>query len=482
MPDNENMDAPANIPPLIPIILCGGGGSRLWPVSRQFYPKPFVKRKEKPTLFMETVLRAAELSQKEELIIVCNEAHRFYVQDTLKQCGVTGHILLEEEGRNTAPAITLGAMAALERYEDSLLLILPSDHAIANSQSFLNTVRQTIPAAMSGKIVLFGAPPDKAERGYGYIEKGEYIGFGCATVKRFVEKPTLENARAMLEKGGFYWNSGIFFARASALIEETQKYAENVWTACDSAWRNRSKDLFFTRPCSGDFLSSPSISIDYAILERSSRLAMAPLQTAWSDLGSWNSFYEIGAKDDNGNVTNGDVLLVDVNNSYVHSEKRLVAAMGVNDLAIIESSDAVLIMPREVSQDVRNIVDLLKEARREEYQSHPKVYRPWGSYESLVKGDRFQVKRIIVNPAAALSRQFHHHRSEHWVIVKGSAQVTIDDKEMFLTENQSVYIPVNSLHSLRNPGRIPLEMIEIQTGAYLGEDDIVRVEDLYGRS
>lgn len=463
--------------PVIPVILSGGSGMRLWPISRHAYPKPFVNRDQKHTLFMDTLLRSGQLPGTESAIIVCNEEHRFYVEDALSKCGMRGTIILEPEGRNTAPAIALASLAALERYEDALLLIMPSDHALGDTGKFIEIVSQTIPMAAKGFIALFGVKPDRPECGYGYIECGEEIGQGCMTVNGFIEKPPLEKAQEMLVQDKFYWNCGIFFARASVLLEELEHYAPDIHLSCEAAWKSRRLDNTFIRPGKKEFLACASNSIDYAVMERTSRTVMIPLDTSWSDLGSWNSFYEIGQKDESGNVTTGDVLLHDVRDSYIHSEKRLVAAIGIQDMAIIESGDAVLVAPRERSQDVRGIVEQLKSSGRDEYRSHPKVYRPWGSYESLVKGNGFQVKRTIVKPGASLSLQLHYHRAEHWVIVKGTAEITIDGDTSLFTENQSVYIPAGSRHRLKNPGLIPLEIIEIQTGSYLGEDDIVRIED-----
>lgn len=467
--------------PVIPVILCGGSGMRLWPVSRHIYPKPFVDRDKKRTLFMDTLLRIEHLPRRKSALIVCNEEHRFYVQEALSECGMDGSIILEPEGRNTAPAIALAALAALEHHEDALLLIMPSDHVIGDGGVFLEDVTRAVPMGAEGRLALFGVKPDRAECGYGYIECGEEIGQSCKLVKRFVEKPSEDKAQEMLAQDNFFWNCGIFFARASVFMRELEQYAPDVHKACMASWKGKACDNAFIRPDKKEFLTCPSTSIDYAVMEHTDRAIMIPLNTSWNDLGSWNSFYEIGEKDEDENVASGDTLLHDVKRSYIHSEKRLVAAIGVQDLAIIESGDAVLVMPRERTQDVRRIVERLKSEGREEYRSHPKVYRPWGSYENLTRGERFQVKRLIVKPGGILSLQFHHHRAEHWVIVRGAAEITINNEKSFYTENQSVYIPAGSRHMLKNPGLIPLEMIEVQTGSYLGEDDIVRLEDVYGR-
>lgn len=467
---------------ITPVILCGGNGTRLWPLSRELYPKPFLKMGDGGSLFRNTLERAKILEDCKTPIILSNEEHRFYIMETLAEAGIDGRVILEPEPRNTAPALCLAALALRgEGQEDDLMLVMPSDHYFEDSSIFCQTVIKAMPIASQGHIVTFGITPARPDSGYGYIEQGKAIDDFCYAVNRFVEKPDAEKAAQMLANGNYYWNSGIFFLSARRYLEELRKFAPDILAACENAWTKKTEDEKFIRPDPLSFLEGPENSIDYAIMEKTDKAAMAPLPCAWSDMGSWEAFYTTSTQDNNGNVCEGDVFMEDTRNSYIHSEDRLVAAIGVRDMVIVESSDAVLVMPRERSQEVKKVASYLKENNREECRFHPLVYRPWGSYERLVAGSRFQVKRIIVKPDCSLSLQMHHHRSEHWIVVSGTAEITIDGKTSLYTENQSVYIPLGSSHKLRNPGIIPLELIEVQSGSYLGEDDIVRYDDDYGR-
>lgn len=466
---------------IVPVILCGGSGTRLWPLSRETYPKQFVDLGEGETLFGRTLQRTRSLSERGAPVIVCNEEHRFYVLDALRQCGETGDVLLEPAPRNTAPATALAALALRERGGDPLMLVLPSDHAIEDTETFCKGVRQAAAAAEEGRIVTFGVTPTGPETGFGYIEMGAPLPFGGFQVARFVEKPERRQAEAMLAEGNFAWNSGMFLLRASVLLEELERYAPGICAGCLEAWEGRRRDRGFCRPDKAAFLATPSLSLDYAVMEKTDRAAVLPLALGWNDLGSWEAMYVVGRKDEQGNVCVGDVLAEDTEGCYFNARHRLLAALGVRDLVVVETQDAVLVAPRRRAQDVKRIVARLQNERREECRRHPLVPRPWGSYETLALGDRFQVKRIIVNPGAELSLQMHHHRAEHWVVVSGTAEVSNGDDIRLFTENQSTYIPVGMKHRLKNPGVIPLVLIEIQSGAYLGEDDIVRLADAYGR-
>lgn len=468
------------MPSIAPVILCGGSGTRLWPLSRQTYPKQFVDLGDGRTLFKNTLARARRISESTEPVIVCNEAHRFYVTAALRESGVRGAVLLEPTPRNTAPAIALAAFSLVEGGGDPPMLVLPSDHAIGDENAFAAGVGSAVSLAEQGNIVTFGITPAAPETGFGYIEQGAALGPGFH-VARFVEKPDAATARAMLAQGGFLWNSGMFLVRASVYLQELERYAPGIFAACRAAWQNRTMDGVFCRPDVAAFQGSPSDSIDYAVMERTERAAVVPLSTAWSDLGSWEAFYQAEPRDGSGNVCHGDILTRDAENCYFNARHRLLAAIGVRDLVVVETRDAVLVVPRERVQEVKAVVDRLQAAERAECRQHPLVHRPWGSYETLVRDNRFQVKRIIVNPGAGLSLQMHHHRAEHWVVVNGTAEVTNGDETRLYTENQSTYIPAGTRHRLKNPGIIPLVLIEIQSGSYLGEDDIVRFADMYGR-
>lgn len=462
-----------------PVILCGGSGTRLWPLSRTTYPKQFVVLKDGRTLFTDTLRRAVAASGAGKPVIVCNKDHRFYVSSSLREEGVDGTIILEPQPRNTAPAIALAALAVVEE-EDGLLLVLPSDHTLDPPDLFYEGVREAVSLAEAGHLVTFGIQPVSPETGYGYIRGGASLGSHALRVERFLEKPDEQSARVMLEQGGHFWNSGIFFVKASTYLNELKAYAPAMFTACRDAWAQKRRDLDFVIPGEA-FLGSPGDSIDYAVMEHTRKAVVMPLDIRWNDLGSWDSFYTASPKDEAGNACEGDVLAKDSSDCYLHSSHRLIAALGVSNLAVVETQDAVLVASRERAQDVRAIVSRLHAERRPECEMHLKVYRPWGSYETLVKDQRFQVKRIIVNPGDETSLQLHYHRSEHWIIVSGTAEITIGESMRIYTENESLYIPLGTKHRIKNPGTIPLVFIEVQSGPYLGEDDIVRLEDVYGR-
>jgi mannose-1-phosphate guanylyltransferase/mannose-6-phosphate isomerase len=416
-------------------------------------------------------------------IIVCNDEHRFLVAEQLRQIGVqAAAILLEPVGRNTAPAVAIAALQALTLDPNAVLLVLPADHVIRSPDVFAEAVARGMAAAQAGNLVTFGIVPDAPETGYGYIQAGAEQPHGALALQKFVEKPDLSTARAYVASGEYLWNSGMFLLRADAYLAELEAHAPIMLAAARNALQKARTDLDFIRLDATAFGACPSDSIDYAVMERTTRGAVVPLSCGWSDVGSWSALWDVEDKDEARNVINGDVLLHDVETSYIRSESRLVAAVGISNLVVVETSDAVLIADKDRVQDVKHIVLALKKAQRGEATMHKRVYRPWGSYESLVNAHRFQVKRIIVNPGQQLSLQMHHHRAEHWIVVSGTARVTCGEKEFLLSEDESTYIPLGNRHRLANPGVIPLEMIEVQTGGYLGEDDIVRFQDIYGRN
>ena len=467
---------------LVPVILSGGAGTRLWPLSRELYPKQFLRLVAERTMLQETVARTEGLPGLAPPIVVCNENHRFMVAEQLRELGTAPQaIVLEPQGRNTAPAAAIAALLVSGGADaDPVLLVLPADHVITDVPAFQAAVAVGRVAAESGSLVTFGVVPDRAETGYGYIRRD--AGPGPAfSVAKFVEKPDSATARGYVESGEYYWNSGMFMFRASAYLAELGRYAPAMLAACRAALAAAGRDLDFLRLPAQEFASCPSDSIDYAVMERTDRAVVVPLAAGWSDVGSWAALADALPRDAEGNVTAGDVLTEDSSGCYLHSTSRLVAAVGLRDHVVVETKDAVLVAPRDRVQDVKELVAELKARGRYETSLHREVYRPWGSYDSIDSGDRFQVKRLIVNPGATLSLQLHHHRAEHWVVVTGTAKVTRGDEVFTLSENESTYIPIGARHRIENPGKIPLHIIEVQSGTYLGEDDIVRFEDRYGR-
>lgn len=465
-----------------PVVLAGGSGSRLWPKSRVAFPKQFLTLTSEKTMLQETLARLDGTSASSP-IIICNEAHRFLVAEQLRQNDVDhGGIVLEPVGRNTAPAIALAALHALKSDDDAMLLILAADHLIQDLPSFHKSISSAQTLAKQGKLVTFGIVPDEAHIGYGYIKSGDALQNGFS-VAEFVEKPDFATATRYVESGEYFWNSGMFMFKASVYLQELKKYAPAIFTACEKAIATETNDLDFIRIDADLFSASPDDSIDYAVMEKTEHAAMVSLNAGWSDVGSWSSLWQTSKdKDKNGNAITGDVMLENVSNSYINAEERLIAAIGLDNVVIVETKDAVLVANMDKVQDIKSIVTQLKAENRPEFEFHREVYRPWGHYDSIDNGERFQVKRITVKPGEKLSVQMHHHRAEHWIVVSGTANVTIDEKVTMLTENQSIYIPIGSVHSLENPGKIPLELIEVQSGTYLGEDDIVRFSDRYGRA
>ncbi len=475
---------------IYPVILSGGSGTRLWPLSRGLYPKQFIDFGGE-TLFGETLERVRALKDTAAPLVICNQTHRFLAASIMQGKGMPpgadadkkggqAKLILEPVGRNTAPAIAVAAFAALEADKNPVLLVLPSDHKIQPQERFAACVAKAVQAARRGRLVTFGVVPDRPATGYGYIIQGKSEG-EAHLIEKFVEKPDEQKAQDLLAKGNCLWNSGMFVFEAAAYLQELERLSPEIYKTSLAAWNSRKTDLDFIRLDEQAFAAIPADSIDYAVMEHTQKASVVPFDAGWHDLGAWESFHEIAPCDAQGNSSVGDVELVDSQNSYVYAASRLVAGIGLKDMLVVESPDAVLVMPQGRGQDVKKLLDALKAKRRSEVDTHLKVYRPWGSYETLVLGPRFQVKRIIVKPGAALSLQLHHHRAEHWVVVNGTAQVTVGEKSVLLCENQSVYIPLGDKHRLFNPGQIDLELIEIQSGTYLGEDDIVRFEDVYGR-
>jgi len=469
---------------IIPVILCGGSGTRLWPLSRDSYPKQFLHLLENQSLFQATVERLRGITS-ENPVAVTNDKHRFLVAEQLREINQKAEILLEPMGRNTAPAIAAAAIRALKNESSPMLLVLPSDHHIEQVDVFSEAVQTGAQAAKDGKLVTFGVVPTRAETGYGYIHAETKPLYNTEqpvyTVNGFKEKPDSQTAEQYLTSGEYFWNSGMFLFRADRYLEELEKFAPEILTSCQQAVEKGQDDLDFFRLDKDSFGSCPADSIDYAVMEKTDAACVVPLDAGWNDVGAWASLWDISPSDDNDNVICGDVIAHDSTHCHIHSESRLVTTLGVKNLVIVETSDAVLVADKDAAQNVKEIVNELKNANRSEGTIHREVYRPWGKYDSVDAGERFQVKRITVNPGATLSLQKHHHRAEHWVVVTGTAEITCDDDIRILSENQSTFIPLGSVHRLRNPGKIPLELIEIQSGSYLGEDDIERFEDHYGR-
>lgn len=470
----------------IPVIMAGGSGTRLWPLSRGNYPKQFLALTGDTTMLQQTLLRLKGLAHQAPLLI-CNEDHRFIAAEQVRQLGVAGaSILLEPVGRNTAPAIALAALQAIATNPDAVLLVLAADHVIEDEAAFQAAVQQAQPLAASGKLVTFGIVPTAPEIGYGYIRRGVSAG-SAYQVDAFVEKPNLATAEQYLASGEYYWNSGMFMFRADRYLALLGQYQPAMLSACQAAMAEVSPDLDFIRVKKAAFEACPDNSIDYAIMEPLSRdepqsVVVVPLAAGWNDVGGFAALWQVSGKNSDGNSHQGDVWSHNSQNCYVRAEQQLVATVGVQDLVVISTKDAVLVAHKDQAQDVKHIVAQLKANQRPEVTFHREVYRPWGKYDSVDNGERFQVKRITVKPGAKLSVQMHHHRAEHWIVVSGTAKVTIDGQDQYLTENQSVYIPITAVHALENPGKVDLELIEVQSGSYLGEDDIVRFEDRYGRA
>ena len=477
---------------VVPVILCGGSGTRLWPLSRTGFPKQFLCLSGKESLFQQAALRLVNLGNEvtriTSPIIVTGEDHRFLAAEQLREIGVElGCALLESLARNTAPALTLAALKAIEDGADPVMAVTPADQTVVNSVAFTTAMQQAITEAANGSIVILGVTPDKPETGYGYIQTAKSLrAEAIQTVQRFVEKPDASTAQTYLNEGGYYWNAGMFVLKASIWLKALEQFRPDILQATKAAWDKRSSDSKFVRPGKTEFAAIPSESIDYAAMEHcpgsSLPIKMVSLDAGWSDLGAWDAVWNVLPKDEAGNAHLGDVLTTDSRNTLVHATSRLVSLVGVENLIVVETPDAVLVADKSRSQDVKHIVTQLQSAKREEHTLHRKVHRPWGWYDSIDEGGRFKVKRIQVKPKASLSLQKHHHRAEHWIVVTGTAEITNGDKVLTLTENQSTYIPLGEVHRLANPGTIPLEIIEVQSGSYLGEDDIVRFEDTYGRA
>jgi mannose-1-phosphate guanylyltransferase len=469
---------------ILPVIIAGGSGSRLWPLSRDLMPKQFLKLDGDLTMLQATVMRLQGLNA-EAALVICNEDHRFVAAEQLRQINQLNHnIVLEPAGRNTAPAIALAALTAIRKGQDPLLLVLAADHVIADVDAFQQAVFAATEFAKADQLATFGIIPTAAETGYGYIKRGaskKLNGVEAYQVAQFVEKPKLETALEYLSSGDYYWNSGIFLFKASRYLAELKQHRPDIYAACEQAMAEVDPDLDFIRVNQQAFLACPSESIDYAVMEKTDAAVVVPLDANWSDVGSWSSLWDISEKNSQGNVHKGDVLSCDSTDNYVFAETALVATVGLQNIVVVQTKDAVLVATKDRVQDVKSIVQQLKELGRSEHKIHHEVYRPWGKYDSIDQGQRYQVKHITVNPGQKLSVQMHHHRAEHWIVVSGTALVSIDGVDTMLSENQSVYIPLGAVHALENPGKIPLELIEVQSGTYLGEDDIVRFSDRYGR-
>ena len=459
------------------VILAGGSGTRLWPLSRASHPKQFLELDGQNTMLQATLNRLDGLEIGSS-VTICNEQHRFFVAEQLRQVDKLGSIILEPVGRDTAPAI---ALAALTAKDDPVLLILAADHVIRDESAFCDAISNALPLAESGKLVTFGIVPEGPHTGFGYIKRGDPSGVGYA-VDEFVEKPSFEVAESYLASGCYYWNSGMFMFKASCYLAELEKFRPDIYRACKSSIEGSKSDLDFIRIDKNNFESCPSESVDYAVMENTTDAIVVPLDVGWSDIGSWSSLWDISDKDENGNVSRGDVMLHDSNNSYIRTDGCLVAAVGIDDLVVVATKDVVMVSHKDSVQNVKIIAQKLKDSSRSEWELHREVYRPWGKYDSIDNGERYQAKRITVKPGAKLSVQMHHHRAEHWIVVSGTAKVTNGSETFLLTENESTYIPIGVVHALENPGMVELELIEVQSGSYLGEDDIVRFEDRYGRS
>jgi mannose-1-phosphate guanylyltransferase / mannose-6-phosphate isomerase len=466
---------------VIPVILSGGAGTRLWPLSREMYPKQLLSLTGKPTMLQDTAMRLAAIAGAIEPIVVCNEAHRFTVAEQLRALDMqTSAILLEPSGRNTAPAVALAALKALSIDPDATLVVAPADHVIRDARQFQQAAEVAVALAQHGKLITFGIVAHSPETGYGYIRRGEGTG-PAYPVAQFIEKPPLDVAQQFVATGDYYWNSGMFVFQASQYLAELSSLAPDILAACTAAFQAAKTDLDFMRIDKAEFIKCRSESIDYAVMEKTHDALVLPLDVGWSDVGSWSSLFDVLPADEEGNVLLGDVMVHDTHDCYVHSTSRLVTAVGMEDHIIVETKDAILVAPKDRVQDVKELVAKIKKSGRTESALHREVFRPWGSYDSVDSGERFQVKRLTVKPGGVLSLQMHHHRAEHWIVVQGTARITRNDETFLLAENESTFIPVGATHRIENPGKVPLHIIEVQSGSYLGEDDIVRFEDNYGR-
>jgi mannose-1-phosphate guanylyltransferase/mannose-6-phosphate isomerase len=472
---------------IIPVILAGGSGTRLWPLSRQLFPKQLMNLVDENTMLQNTILRLSDYTGIDDPIIICNEDHRFMIAEQARQIKINpASIILEPVGRNTAPALAIAALKALDVNDDPILVVLPADHYIEDIQAFQQAIQTGELFCQQGKLITFGIVPSAPETGYGYIKKGHPLKLKDAdgkafSIQEFVEKPDQQTAEGYLASGDYCWNSGIFMFKAVTVLSELKRYVPEIVKACEQAYQKGRKDLDFFRLDVDEFSSCPSDSIDYAVMEKTDAGVMIPFDAGWNDLGSWEALWQVGEKDENQNVIIGDVIMHDVQKSYLHSTGRMIAAVGLEDHIVVETADAVLISPMNRVQDVKRIVDQLKSGSRQEALVHRKDYRPWGMCENIDVGDRFLVNRVTVKPGAQISLQKHFHRAEHWIVVRGTALVTTGKEQIVLKEDQSAYIPVGVDHRLENPGKIPLEIIEVHSGFFLGEDDIVRLEDDYGR-
>lgn len=465
---------------ITPVIMAGGSGTRLWPLSRTKYPKQFLTLGlDQHTLLQQTVLRLKELNCT-ELILICNEEHRFLAAEQMREIGISATIILEPTGKNTAPAVALAALYLQRQKIDTTMLVLAADHVIKDVNILHQSILHATQLAQQGSMVTFGITPTHPEIGYGYIKQGKPLLNGFC-VDKFVEKPTYATAQSYLQSGDFLWNSGMFMFKADKYLQELATYAPDIFDCCSQAISTTKADFDFIRIDQSIFETCRSESIDYAIMEHTQNATTVTLDAGWSDVGSWSALWDIQQKNDDGNVIIGDVIAHRSHNNYIHGENRLITLVGVDNLIVVETKDAVLVANKDNTQDIKGIVEHIKDKGRQEHDIHREIYRPWGKYDSIDASDRYQVKRITVNPNQKLSLQMHHHRSEHWIVVKGTAKIHKGDESFLLTENQSVYIPLGEIHALENPGILPLELIEIQSGSYLGEDDIVRFSDIYGR-
>ena len=469
-----------NQPPVIPVLLCGGSGTRLWPLSRSQYPKQFLRLLGEHSLLQATLLRLKDFPGLGRPVLITNEAHRFLVAEQVREIDIEADILLEPTARNTAPALAAAAQWCRRDGQAPLLLVLPSDHVVTDIAAFQKAVTLGLPHAAAGRFVTFGITPERPETGYGYIRRGVAIADGFA-IDRFVEKPDSSTAQSYLDSGEYYWNSGMFLFRADRYLHTLNRLAPDIVEPARNAVDRARRDLDFIRLDSETFSTCRADSIDYALMEKTDDGIVIPLSAGWNDIGAWDTLCRSASADFNGNTCSGDVIAHDCNNNLIRAESRLVTTIGLTDMVVIETADAVLIAPKNRTQDVKKIVEQLQRDGRTESDLHTHVHRPWGSYQGIVQGERYQVKRITVKPGKQLSLQKHHHRAEHWIVVKGTAEITHGDKTLTLTENQSTYIPLGEVHRLANPGKVDLEIIEVQSGSYLGEDDIVRLEDTYGR-